>query len=110
MRPDRAIAMPRARHAGVRRTQVDHCDMELSELVAKGKSQGYLTYDEVNDYLPDEAVDPEKLDSLLVALDEMGIELVTEAPEVEEELDVTAEDCEPEQVDKLVKIARSEVR
>ena len=49
-------------------------------MVAKGKAQGYLTYDEVNDYLPDEAVDPEKLDSLLVALDEMGIELVTEAP------------------------------
>ena len=62
---------------------MDHCDMELSELVAKGKAQGYLTYDEVNDYLPDEAVDPEKLDSLLVALDEMGIELVTEAPETE---------------------------
>jgi RNA polymerase primary sigma factor len=62
---------------------VDHCDMELSELVAKGKAQGYLTYDEVNDYLPDEAVDPEKLDSLLVALDEMGIELVTEAPAAE---------------------------
>ena len=62
---------------------MDHCDMELSELVAKGKTQGYLTYDEVNDYLPDEAVDPEKLDSLLVALDEMGIELVTEAPVAE---------------------------
>jgi RNA polymerase primary sigma factor len=59
---------------------VDHLDTELAELVAKGKTQGYLTYDEVNDYLPDEAVDPEKLDSLLVALDEMGIELVTEAP------------------------------
>ncbi|HEX3997650.1 MAG TPA: sigma-70 family RNA polymerase sigma factor [Pirellulales bacterium] len=59
---------------------MDHCDLELAELVAKGKAQGYLTYDEVNDYLPDEAVDPEKLDSLLVALDEMGIELVTEAP------------------------------
>jgi RNA polymerase primary sigma factor len=52
----------------------------LDELVAKGKTQGYLTYDEVNDYLPDEAVNPEKLDSLLVALDELGIELVNEAP------------------------------
>ncbi len=60
---------------------MDHFDKELNELVAKGKTQGYLTYDEVNDYLPDEAVDPEKLDSLLVALDEMGIELVTEPPQ-----------------------------
>jgi RNA polymerase primary sigma factor len=53
---------------------------ELDELVSKGKTQGYLTYDQVNDYLPDEAVNPEKLDALLVALDELGIELVSEAP------------------------------
>jgi RNA polymerase primary sigma factor len=52
----------------------------LDELVSKGKTQGFLTYDQVNDYLPDEAVNPEKLDSLLVALDELGIELVNEAP------------------------------
>jgi len=60
---------------------MDHNDNELNELVAKGKTQGYLTYDEVNNYLPDEAVTPEKLDNLLTALDEMGIELVTEPSE-----------------------------
>ncbi len=59
---------------------MDHSNTDLYELVAKGKTQGYLTYDQVNDYLPDEAVNPEKLDSLLVALDELGIELVNEAP------------------------------
>jgi RNA polymerase primary sigma factor len=52
----------------------------LDELVSKGKTQGYLTYDQVNAYLPDEAVNPEKLDSLLIALDELGIELVTDHP------------------------------
>ena len=83
---------------------------ELSILVAKGKAQGYLTYDEVNDYLPDEAVDPEKLDSLLVALDEMGIELVTEPPTEEEEIAVAVEELEPEPLAKLEKIARAEVR
>jgi len=60
---------------------VDHSDQDLSELVATGKAQGYLTYDQVNDYLPDEAVNPDKLDSLLTALEEQGIELVNEAPE-----------------------------
>jgi RNA polymerase primary sigma factor len=84
---------------------MDHCDMELSELVAKGKAQGYLTYDEVNDYLPDEAVDPEKLDSLLVALDEIGIELVTEAPAPEANGVVVpptaAEELEAEEVELL---------
>ena len=62
---------------------MDHFDRELQELVAKGKSQKYLTYDEVIRYLPDEAVDPEKLDNLLIALDEQGIELVNKSPEPE---------------------------
>ena len=62
---------------------MDHFDKDLQELIAQGKSQGYLTYDEVTEYLPDEAVDPDKLDSLLISLDELGIELVSEAPEPE---------------------------
>ena len=60
---------------------MEHVDKELVQLVALGKTQGYLTYDQVNAYLPDEAVDPEKLDSLLVAIDEQGIELVDEPPQ-----------------------------
>jgi len=59
---------------------VDHADNDLQQLIATGKAQGYLTYDQVNDYLPDEAVNPDKLDNLLIALEDMGIELVTEAP------------------------------
>jgi RNA polymerase primary sigma factor len=55
-------------------------DSELAVLIAKGKTQGYLTYDEVNSYLPDEDVNPEKLDNLLIALDEQGIELVDQPP------------------------------
>lgn len=59
---------------------MDTSNLELNALVAKGKTQGYLTYDQVNDYLPDEAVNPEKLDNLLMALDEAGIELLTDPP------------------------------
>ena len=62
---------------------MDHFDKELKELVAKGKAQGYLTYDEVVEYLPDEAVDPDKLDNLLIAMEELGIELLNEAPSSE---------------------------
>ena len=60
---------------------MDHFDKDFQELVAKGSSQGYLTYDEVITYLPDEAVDPEKLDSLLILMEELGIGLVSQAPE-----------------------------
>ena len=56
-------------------------DADLAALMALGTSLGYLTFDQVNEYLPDEAVDPEKIDALLVALEEKGIELVDTPPE-----------------------------
>jgi RNA polymerase primary sigma factor len=56
-------------------------DADLAKLVALGTSLGYLTFDQVNEYLPDEAVDPEKIDALLVALEDKGIELVDTPPE-----------------------------
>jgi RNA polymerase primary sigma factor len=57
-----------------------HGDHELTALMATGLSQGYLTFDQVNAFLPDEAVDPEKIDALLVALEDKGIDLVDTPP------------------------------
>ncbi|MFN5853247.1 MAG: sigma-70 family RNA polymerase sigma factor [Pirellulaceae bacterium] len=54
--------------------------MNLRHLIAEGKRQGYLTYQQVNRYLPDEANSAEKLDQLLRALKRHGIEL-RNAPE-----------------------------
>jgi RNA polymerase primary sigma factor len=54
-------------------------DTSVKKLIAKGKEQGYLTYEEMNEDLPDEAVSPDKLDSLLMTLDELGIELLDES-------------------------------
>lgn len=51
-------------------------DASLNELIERGKEQGYLTYSEVNDYLPDEALNPEKLDNLLMSLEELEIDIV----------------------------------
>ncbi|WP_339909925.1 RNA polymerase sigma factor RpoD [Symmachiella dynata] len=53
-------------------------DENLKVLVEQGKQQGYLTFSQVNDYLPDEAVNPEKLDNLLMSLEEIGLDIVND--------------------------------
>jgi RNA polymerase primary sigma factor len=53
-------------------------DEGLKALIEQGKEKGYLTYGQVNELLPDDAVNPEKLDQLLILLEEQGIELIDE--------------------------------
>ncbi|MEZ6079090.1 MAG: RNA polymerase sigma factor region1.1 domain-containing protein [Pirellulaceae bacterium] len=55
-------------------------DLDLRQLIATGREQGYLTYQQVGKYLPDEDNSSEKLDNLLVMLDKKGIALVDKAP------------------------------
>jgi len=50
----------------------------LQELLELGGERGWLSYEELNNTLPDEMVDPEQLDLLLVTIDQLGIELVDE--------------------------------
>ena len=47
----------------------------LKLLIAKGKEQGYLTYHEVNDHLPDDIVDPEQIEDIINMINDMGIEV-----------------------------------
>ena len=54
-------------------------DQELTALVSRGIQDGFLTYEDVNAYLPDEDVSPEKLDHLLLAIEHNGIQLVDSA-------------------------------
>jgi len=65
-------------------------DEGLKTLLDSGKDKGYLTYSQVNDYLPDDAVNPEKLDQLLLVLEEHGIELIDESEAEEREAGPTA--------------------
>ncbi len=58
---------------------MDKLDEGLKTLLELGKRRGFLTFDQVNDYLPDEsAASPERIHGLLETLDEMGIELINE--------------------------------
>jgi len=58
---------------------MDELNAVVKKLIAKGKERGYLTYEELNRELPAQGVSTDKLDSLLMMLDEMDIELVDEA-------------------------------
>jgi len=82
---------------------VDLFDKDLQGLIARGKSQGYLTYDEVNSYLPDEEVNPDKLDNLLIALEEEGIDLVNEPPTPEFYDPLEPLDAEEQSAERLAK-------
>ncbi|MHC4149421.1 MAG: RNA polymerase sigma factor RpoD [Planctomycetota bacterium] len=59
-------------------------EQHIKAITEKGKRKGYLTYEEMNEDLPEELVTPARLDNLLATLDEMGIHLVDEA-DVEKE-------------------------
>jgi RNA polymerase primary sigma factor len=50
----------------------------LKSMIEKGRSRGYLTYEEMNDGLPDDNLTPDRLDSLLMTLEDMGVELIDE--------------------------------
>ena len=56
----------------------EEADARVKALLDLGTSRGYLTYEELNERLPDEVVSPDKLDSLLMMIDEMGIKLIDE--------------------------------
>src|SRR3954467_6807819 len=57
----------------------EEVDLRVAALIDLGKSRGFLTYEELNEKLPDEVVSPDKLDSLLMMIDEMGIKLIDES-------------------------------
>ncbi len=53
---------------------------QLKLLIAKGKEQGYLTYAEVNDHLPNDIVDPEQIEDIVAMINDMGIVVHEVAP------------------------------
>ena len=56
---------------------------QLKQLIAKGKEQGYLTYTEVNDHLPDGVVDPEQIEDIISMINDMGITVHEKAPDAD---------------------------
>ena len=68
---------------------------EVRELVERGQKKGFLTYEEMNELLPEDAVSPEYIDGILLALDQKGIDLIDE-----EEIGQANEEAEPEDTEE----------
>jgi RNA polymerase primary sigma factor len=56
---------------------------QLKDLIARGKEQGFLTYAEVNDHLPNDIVDPEQIEDIVNMINDMGITVHEKAPDAE---------------------------
>ena len=57
---------------------VNETERQIQLLIERGKKKGFLTYEEMNDSLPDDAISASRLDRLLANLDEMGVSLFDE--------------------------------
>src|ERR1700687_4260852 len=64
---------------------MEKIDDGLKALLESGREKGFLTYDQVNDHLPDDDTNPEKIDQILILLEDQGIELIEEAEAEERE-------------------------
>ena len=76
--PATAVAPTQTSTAPTSRT-VDRFELSVSEMIEKGKTRGYLTWEELNEALPDEAILPDRLEAILQKLEELGIDMVDEA-------------------------------
>ncbi|MFT5575961.1 MAG: RNA polymerase primary sigma factor, partial [Bermanella sp.] len=55
----------------------------LKHLIAKGKEQGYITYAEVNDHLPEDISDPDQVEEIIQMINDMGIQVYEHAPDAD---------------------------
>jgi RNA polymerase primary sigma factor len=65
-------------------TDSTHQQSRLKDLIAKGKEQGYLTYSEVNDHLPQDISDPDQVEDIIQMINDMGIQVFESAPDADE--------------------------
>lgn len=62
----------------------DEKQSRIKELITRGKEQGYLTYAEVNDHLPEDISDPDQVEDIIQMINDMGIKVFETAPDADE--------------------------
>ena len=68
----------------------------IKDLIAKGREQGYLTYAEVNDHLPEDISDPEQVEYIIQMINDMGITVFESAPDAESLLMISGDNTPDE--------------
>ncbi|AWX16012.1 RNA polymerase sigma factor RpoD [Mergibacter septicus] len=84
---------------------------QLKQLIAQGKEQGYLTFAEVNDSLPEDLVDADQIDDIIQMIKDMGIQVLDAAPDADDLMlneDLTDEDA-VEEVTQVLSSVESEL-
>ena len=82
----------------------------LKELIAKGKEQGYLTYAQVNDHLPDDIANPDQVEDIIRMINDIGIPVSEVAPDGEALfMNDTADDAAAEEAAAALASVESDV-
>ena len=61
-------------------TTTENQKSQLKQLIIRGKEQGFLTYAEVNDHLPEDITDPDQIEDIIGMINDMGIPVHETAP------------------------------
>ena len=67
---------------------------KIAELIEKGREQGYLTYADVNDHLPEDISDPDQLDEIIGMINDLGLQVHETAPDADDLLLAESEDSD----------------
>jgi len=82
----------------------------LKELIAKGKEQGYLTYAQVNDHLPDDIATPEQVEDIIRMINDIGITVAEVAPDSDSMIgEVTTDEAAIEEAAAALAAVESDV-
>ncbi|WP_422667520.1 RNA polymerase sigma factor RpoD [Buchnera aphidicola] len=78
---------------------------QLKLLVTHGKEQGYLTYSEINDHLPEDIIDSEQINDIIQMITDMGIQVVEDAPDADDLiLNETNTDTDEDAVEEVTQV------
>ena len=71
---------------------IDLNEADVKKLIARGKKRGYLTYDELNEALPQDQMSSEQIEDIMSAISDMGINIVESDEDVQEEAEQEVDD------------------